>query len=390
MDGPVLRSGDSRVAGWCGWVFVVLAAVTPLLAWLGPLGFAPVVALAGLACLPAVRLAPRDRPMVVLLLTLLAWAALSSLWSRFQPTKPANSTALKLAFELLLYGAAWQGAQRASPRTARLALRVFAWGLALLGVVMAIEAYTRGGVYLSIRNMIHQPIRPDLGQKNVAHGTFAAAVLWPVVAAAGRKAGAPWLLAVPMALGMGWLAHVLDSDAPVLSLGLVVLAGGATWIWPRLAPQALGLLAAAFILLMPVVILATHHIDIASHLPLSDAERVGYWNYAADRIADHPLRGWGLDASRTFSPHIELHPHNGSLQLWLELGPLGAGLAALFWIMAFRRVAGDQRSLMAVGVAGSMVTYLLFGAVSFGVWQEWWLGLGALVAAIAGLARAAR
>jgi hypothetical protein len=28
--------------------------------------------------------------------------------------------------------------------------------------------------------------------------------------------------------------------------------------------------------------------------------------------------------------------------------------------------------------AGALVSYLVIGALSFGVWQEWWLGLGAL------------
>jgi hypothetical protein len=36
-------------------------------------------------------------------------------------------------------------------------------------------------------------------------------------------------------------------------------------------------------------------------------------------------------------------------------------------------------------VAASASVYLLFGALNFGVWQEWWLGLGALVAVVAAL-----
>jgi hypothetical protein len=37
--------------------------------------------------------------------------------------------------------------------------------------------------------------------------------------------------------------------------------------------------------------------------------------------------------------------------------------------------------------AGALVTYLVIGGVSFGVWQEWWLALGALaVIAAASLA----
>jgi O-antigen ligase len=370
-------------------VFVAAAGLTPWLAWLGPLGFAPLVALVGLLCLPAARLGERDRPVALILLALLAWAALSSLWSPFHPTKPANSVALKLALQLVLYGAAWQGAQSASRRTARWALQTLAWGLAGLGVLLAAEAATNGAIYLALRDLIHSPIRPDLGRKNLAQATFVLALLWPVAAAAGRRAGAPVWLAPIMAAGAGAAAYRFFADAPVLSIGLALLTGGLVWSSPRRGPQMLGVGAAGFILLMPLAVLATRNDNLAARLPLSYAERVGYWDYAVDRIGDHPLRGWGLDASRTFSPHIQLHPHDGALQVWLELGVLGAVLAALFWIAAFRRLSGDRRDLLAAGTAGSMATYLLFGAVSFGVWQEWWLALGALVACIAALGRPA-
>ena len=67
------------LGAWCGWVLTGAAALTPLLAWLGPLGFAPLVAVAGLLCLPALRIAEHERPLAIVLLMGLAWAALSSL-----------------------------------------------------------------------------------------------------------------------------------------------------------------------------------------------------------------------------------------------------------------------------------------------------------------------
>jgi O-antigen ligase len=113
---------------------------------------------------------------------------------------------------------------------------------------------------------------------------------------------------------------------------------------------------------------------------------VSYWSYAVERIAERPLAGWGLDASRAFSPHIQLHPHNGALQVWLELGLPGAVLLALVWAQNYRRLGREGRRLVAPATAGSAAVYLFFGLVSFGVWQEWWLALGALVAVIAALA----
>jgi O-antigen ligase len=260
---------------------------------------------------------------------------------------------------------------------------LFAWGLAACGVVMAVEALTGGAIYLALREAIGDPIRADLGRKNLAQGSFALALLWPVAAAAGARAGAsPWL-AVPMAAGSALLAQLFLSDAPVLALGVVAVAGALAWMWPGAAPRALGAAAAGLVLLAPFLALAVTGLD---RLPLSWAQRAEYWSYAVGRIAEHPFRGWGLDASRAFSPHIQLHPHDGALQVWLELGLPGAVLLALVWAQTFRRLARDRRGLLAPATAGAAAAYLFFGSVSFGVWQEWWLALGALVAVIAALA----
>ena len=102
---------------------------------------------------------------------------------------------------------------------------------------------------------------------------------------------------------------------------------------------------------MPVSLLALMYRGAPLRLPLSWSERMGYWTYATARIAEHPLKGWGLDASRTFGAAIGLHPHNGAIQAWLELGALGAALMALAWALAFRRLARDDRSLVTAATA---------------------------------------
>lgn len=368
-----------------GWALVGAAGLTPLFAWLGPLGFAPLLGVLGLLCLPALRIGVREAPLAVVLLAAVAWAAFSGFWSVHKPDEIEDSVALKLLLQLPLYWAAWAGARRADPRFRRLALRVLAWGLAAYGALLLVEAFTGAAIYRGLRDLMGDPIRPDLGRKNVAQGSFVLALLWPVAAAGGFRAGAPGWLALPMAGGTVLLAHNFLSDAPVLAVGLAILVGGLVWIWPRSAPKALALGAAGLVLVMPVLILACHLLGLGQRLPDSWEQRMGYWTYAMARIADHPFRGWGLDASRAFSPHIVLHPHNGALQVWLELGVVGAVAAALAWAFAFRRLARDERSVVAAATAASASVYLLFGLVNFGVWQEWWLALAALTAVVAAL-----
>jgi O-antigen ligase len=382
-----LAPPPDRLGRWCGWVLAGVALLTPLMAWLGPLGFAVLVALAGLLCLPALRVREDERLIAILLLGLVAWAAISSFWSPFRPDGAEESVALKLGLQIPLYWSAWQAARRVDPVGRRRASVLFAWGLALLGGLLLVEAFSGAAVYRGLRELIQDPIREDLGRKNVAEASFVLALLWPVAAAGGVRAGAPGWLAVPMAAGAALLAQTFLSDAPVLAVGLAILAGAAVWVWPKAGALGLAALAAAATLLMPWLVAGLRLAGLADGLPESWAQRMGYWIFARARIGEHPWQGWGLDASRTFAPNIQLHPHNGPLQLWLELGALGAVGVAMLWILVLRRLSGYPRSLTAAGAAASAMVYLLFGAISFGVWQEWWLALGALVAVIYTLAQ---
>lgn len=378
--------GRDRLGLWCGWVLVGAAVLTPLLGWLGPLGFAPLAALIGLLGLPAIRMSDEDRPVAVVLLAALVWAAASTTWSPFTPKNAGSSTVLKLALELPLYWSAVCAARRADPAIARLALRILAWGMAALGLVLFAEALTGGAIYQRLHMLYDGPIRPDLAGKNLGQATFVIALLWPLAAVGGARAGAPKWLAAPMAIGTVVAALTFGSDAPAIAVLLASLVGLAVWRWPAAAPRIVGGIAAALCITMPALVWLVRRIGVYETLqqsvPLSWGMRMSYWSHAVDWIGDHPLRGWGLDASRMFAPGIQLHPHNGELQVWLELGALGALAAAAFWWLALRRLARPEADLASAAITASAGVYLLFGGLNFGIWQEWWLGLGALVAAL--------
>jgi O-antigen ligase len=388
---PAEVSPRDRLASWCGGWLVAVFALTPLLAWGAPLGFAALAALAGLACLPAFRVRNRDRAIYVALIGLAVWAVGSSVWS---PHRPAlqDSMALKLCAEVILFFSVVCAAHRASGRGLRIASRMLAWSVALLGLIMLTEALTGAGLYQAARAAMDDPIRPDLGAKNVAQGLFILALmLGPASVAAWRNLNRPWLI-LPMAAGLGAGCLAFGYDAPILALAIALVVGVATWAWPSLAPRACAVFAGIYILCAPVIVLALRasglYATIQAEVPLSWSQRMGYWRRAADLVLEHPARGWGLDASRTFTPAIQLHPHNGALQIWLELGIIGALAAAAFWALVFLRLVRRERDPTTAVGAAACAAYLVFGSVSFGVWQEWWLGLGALMAAA--LAVAAR
>ncbi|HZZ69589.1 MAG TPA: O-antigen ligase family protein [Phenylobacterium sp.] len=373
-----------RLAVWCGWVLVGAAAIIPLLGWLWPREFWLAPALVGLLCLPAVRLRDQDRPVAIVLFAGLIWAAVSTMWSPYHPPKLDNSTILKLALQLPLYGSAILAARRADPVLNRRALQVLAWGCALFGVVFLAEAATQGAVYKALR-VVYGPMRDDLAESRIGHATYLLGAIWPLAAYGAARKVRPWLT-LAMFAGTGAAAVVFGSDAPVLGLVLAPAVALIVWRWPSGGPKLLAVLAAVLFLSMPLVVWAVRHFfdyqAIQNALPLTDSMRLGYWSHAIDWIRARPFLGWGLDASRMFGPGIKLHPHNNPLQVWMELGVVGAVLAAAFWVVVLSGLSRAKPSLAMAATAACAATYLLFG-VNFGVWQEWWLGLGAVVAMLA-------
>ncbi|MBS0332059.1 MAG: O-antigen ligase family protein [Proteobacteria bacterium] len=384
MSAGLAKGADrARLAGWVGWVLVVVAVTVPILGWLWPRDFWIAPTLIGLLGLPAVRLREQDRPAAIILFAALIWAAVSTLWSPYHPGKPGESTILKLAFELPLYGSAVLAARWADPRLARRALQVVAWGCAIYGLILLAEALTQGALYKGLRG-VYGAMREDIAEAKIGHSTYVLGVLWPIAAAGASRAARPWL-ALAMAAGTGAAALAFGDDAPVLSLAVAPLAAVLVWLRPVSGPRVLAVIAAALFLTMPAVVWTVRHVfdyaALQASLPETDAMRLGYWSHAIDWIRLRPLQGWGLDASRSFGPGIKLHPHNQPLQVWMELGAIGAVLAAAFWGVTLAGLARPQARLAAGAAAASASVYLLFG-VNFGVWQEWWLGLGALVAVL--------
>lgn len=375
-------TSDGRWALWCGGVLTAVFLFSPPLAWLGSRGYSTVLAFAGLFTLPAWRLQDRDRPAAAAILVLLAWAVISTFWSPYHPRKIGENTALKLVLQAGLYTAAICAARVAAPTTRTWMLRALAWGTALLGLVLLIEGITGAAIYQALRAAAHDPIRPDLGVRNAARGLFVLALFTPAATLAsmrvgGRRIAVPFILA-----GLIWPSHAFSYDAPLLSLALAAVAGWAVWTWPRRAPQVFAAASGLFFLGAPLIVWTLERLGaydlIQSKVSLSWSQRMGYWRHAVAWIGDHPFRGWGLDSSRMFGPGIKLHPHDAALQIWLELGAIGALAAAALWVAIFLGLGRDRRDPAMAAAAATGVVYLTFDAVSFGVWQEWWLALGAL------------
>lgn len=223
-------------------------------------------------------------------------------------------------------------------------------------------------------------------------------LVWPLVAVLLGRGLRLWAAALVAAVAV--VLSPLPSNAALLALALGSVVFVLSTRWAGLVSKGLAGLAVAAILSMPLV---------APNLPVpesvrsqleavksSAAHRLIMWEYTAEKIAERPFLGWGMDASRHMARGekvmgalelMPLHPHNGALQVWLELGLPGALLAAALAAGIFLAAGRAPPPFAAAGCA-SAAGYLVIGGLSYGVWQTWWVavawGLAIVIAAVSG------
>jgi hypothetical protein len=396
---PPFTFASATAPRWFGVLAIVLFALLMPVGYLGDEGEAPLVAIGGVAALAFV-LKKRPPSVGVLILTALtAWAVVSFAWSPLEPRQlhPRTYgqlqalTAPKLVAQLVLYSAFVSGALKLARDQRETALKWLSWTLAGVSVMLALDALAQGHIYGALSAAVGQHWPADLARRNAARGTYATAlVFWPMAIASWRRLPA----AVPIAIGIvtAVAAVMLGVDAPAAAIALSTLVFAAARVnwraatWTCLAGMVVYFAAA------PLIFMPHGGAPAAQLLPgdvgkISWHVRLDIWRFASGLISRRPFQGYGLDASRAYQPDIPMHPHDAALQLWLELGVLGPALMALFFAWLFYKVLrlGGEDPPWAAAACACASVYLLIGAISFGVWQEWWLGLGAAAIATCGM-----
>ena len=363
-----------------------VAALTLPLAVFAHKGVAVIYALAALAGLIAAargalgtwRLPPA---LTLPLAGFVAWSALSAAWS---PSAAASlyQTAILAAVAgggLALAHVAL-GLDEAERRQVR---RSLAGGFIAALALVTIEGLSG--------NVLMRMYDPEALVSAINNGAAALAVFfWPAMLALRTEMG--WRPAAIVAVAtLAALAITPSLSAAIGPLiGLTVI--GVLWLWPRMLPGAfiallgIGVLAAPFLpqfLPDPQRVMAKN--DAVS---FTVAPRIFIWQSAAERIAEKPLTGWGQNASRFFSRDadkvslgittiepIPLHPHNGILQWWLELGAIGAAFGAAVLMALLAAIARLPSKVDRRGAAATLFTTLFVASISYGIWQGWWMGI---------------
>jgi len=390
----VLTEAPERRTRWLGGLAVFMMVMTPLLGYLAPKQFAALLSLVGLLAAPGlIRSRPPLLPMFALAL-LAVWSMISLAWTPAAPDPVRlkkfggveTFTAIKLFLQLGLYGSAVAMLGQVSIRSARFTAKAMLVCAGLLAFATCLDGLLHAPIYQALRKASGDPLTPDLAMVKVSLGTYPLILLlWPCARVLGGADFKGRNVVTAVLFGAVLVAaHVTGADAPVAALVL----GGLTWLAVRFvgkpAVRALIPFVSGLFIFTPLVVLWGVKSGLFAWLhtlaPPSWDHRLNIWAFAADRVLEHPMRGWGIDASRTFGLDIPLHTHNAPLQIWLELGAFGAAMAAAFfaWVLYGVLAWTEKDRRDGAMAASALVSYLVVGGLSFGVWQEWWLALGAL------------
>lgn len=338
------------------------------------------------------------------------WAILSGLWSDDAAAvvfRAIRVLAIGVGGFLLL-----RMALAVTAEERRFVSRALLSSVLLLLALLAIEVLSGGAITGFLRPSL--PAAWDIRAIHLQHGASMLAIfVWPAVVIAWRRHSRLTAVALPLATLA--IAIEVRSGTAVFALG----AGALTFAAARLSARTTAIAVVALVVgsfalgpVLPRVLTADPWMKkLPQSVVFSIYHRAKIWTFTAERISERPILGWGMDASRhipgagrlvdinadlgytppryfTQAESLPLHPHNGVLQLWLELGAVGA-LLGLFLVaqapMSALRFDGDRSSL---GTSlASFVAAFAVANLSYGIWQTWWLSTLWLTAAIVIAAR---
>lgn len=224
-------------------------------------------------------------------------------------------------------------------------------------------------------------------------------LFWPAILLAAALPGL-WRIAARFVLTalVATCALISESQTSMvaLGLGLIIFAMARLSVktvrWMVVSVWVVGLVFAIPLGAMP------HKLGWTSWTSLSDASvaaRFYIWSYTAEKALENPLTGIGVRGTRELQrteglkaegsdgdrlrPRPGRHAHNAFLQIWLELGAIGAALLLGLGLALLRYINRLKQDKAAIGYA-LFATICGVAAFGFGIWQTWLLGVISLSA----------
>lgn len=395
--------------------FLAFFALLPVAGLLMHRAIAPMMFF-GLAALPAFGVIARDartifagglmRSMPAAVLALAAFAV----WAMWR-TLIADPIRIEPAWNFFLAQIVCAGSAYAvlvqPPSSAERVMRWAGVSALALAVLLAIEGWS-GGIFRA-----HLSPQPNalFNRISAARGGFILVLIaFPAAVILWRARGVRWAAALLALTGVATVGLWVQSNIVAFAAGFAAFA--AALKFPDTTLKAVVWLLIFAIPASPFIAASISFIGLENFadLPPSWLQRLVAWRAAAQEIAAAPLFGHGVDYARAMAAEgrcvfvsgvevapelgarfaelcpqrpdgltmerMPLHPHNLFLQVWLELGMLGAGLMAAT-IFAFSRIAPSRiapRKMSpkaAAAWAGLLAAALVYAAFEWSIWQVW-------------------
>nr|WP_321359958.1 O-antigen ligase family protein [uncultured Hyphomonas sp.] len=385
----------------------VLAAafvLWPIMGLLGGQGYTPLLALAALPALALAR--PKWPPALYAIPAILfvIWVVIGEAWSPVSTGLVSGSLAegnfgvkassvrivLTAAFALLAVG----GALRIADGRAQVSTRVMLGAFAAQGLILAITTIFSGPLLRAVYGT--DPNEVVSGIQNLERNANAFALILPVlIAYLSVRPQFLWKPVVALLVVASLLFFMrLDDQSAVAGLVLMMVAMGLVRALPVHGFRVLFTAIGAYIAAAPTVIgtvvglLEAYNID----MPGSFRSRVWSWHIVLGKIAERPVTGHGISASKTwedtYADHpdwmarlpdfwaaykvVPGHPHNMALQIWAETGMIGAVLVAFSLVLLGFRLPQPNKMREDIRYAIAGMTGVAFSLFNFAynMWNE--------------------
>ena len=355
-----------------------------------------------------------------ILLAFFCWSALSAAWSPF-PWEGLKASLAGFGVAALVLSAAVYIAIERHPDALRLAEGLWL-GMLFSTLFLAIEVWSRSAIKISILNLFS--VQPqDLAtpgvyiwrkgrivSDNYSELTRIVAplplLLGPAILAARMALVKPWGLIVSLLLFTLVAAAIAGSGSESAKLALVAgsLAAAAAVLSARWTFRGLAALWIVACLFIVPIVFAVDRLDLPKNPIIasafrysSPAARIDIWHNYATRTLKTPVFGRGANMTYALNLRVEPsygaggpvgkmrpgdsrpHTHNMFLQVWFELGGVGALLfmaTGLALLVLIDRLPSVSKPMMLATFAAA----LAFITPSYGMWQDWIVGLASMVA----------
>ncbi|MCG7392620.1 O-antigen ligase family protein [Microvirga sp. ACRRW] len=324
-------------------------------------------------------------PLGIAVLAFFAWCLVSIGWSEFRAVslRSFGEFWLPIAAGLVL---ALTLPQRLTPRM----FALLAGAFALAGLIIIAELQTG----MILRKTLGVRADPYIFNRPVLTLLMLALPLTAWLLSTRKNGGA---VGLALLLFLGAVTILSESDAAVLALAIVCLTFPIAWLAPRLTFVLAVLSFLAVVCISPLIgTISARLMTPEMHQMLATGhskERVELWQSFGKVVERKPLLGTGFGVSprmpetavakkvpKRYRRMLNIgHPHNAVLQIWVELGAVGAvlflGIAFLI-LRAMWHLPHLIRSASLALLAGVVPVSL----VGHGAWQGWWAAsLGAAI-----------